>query len=51
MIQDESARQKVHVPADLWHSMIMFTSGSIARQELARLSTASTCRTPTGIIS
>jgi hypothetical protein len=37
MIQDESARQKVRVPEDLWHSLIMFTSGSIARQELARL--------------
>lgn len=37
MIQDESARQKLHVPEDLWHSMIIFTSGSIARQELAHV--------------
>jgi hypothetical protein len=35
MIQEECARQKLPVPPDLWHFMIMFTSGEIARRELA----------------
>ncbi len=36
MIQEESARQKVQAPVNLWHAMIMFTSGAVARQELAK---------------
>ena len=36
MIEDESARQNVKAPENLWHEMIMFTTGEIARQELAR---------------
>ena len=36
MIKEENARQNLQAPDDLWHAMIMFTSGAIARQELAR---------------
>jgi hypothetical protein len=36
MIQEECARQKSQVPENLWHAMIMFTSGAVARQELAK---------------
>jgi hypothetical protein len=36
MIQEECARQKLQVPENLWHAMIMFTSGAVARQELAK---------------
>jgi hypothetical protein len=35
MIQQECARQKLAVPPNLWHFMIMFTSGAVARRELA----------------
>jgi len=35
MIEDESRRQKLSTPPDLWHFTIMFTSGALARQELA----------------
>ena len=36
MIEDESARQKVKTAENLWHEVIMFTTGEITRQELAR---------------
>jgi hypothetical protein len=36
MIQEECIRQKLQVPENLWHVMIMFTSGAVARQELAK---------------
>ena len=35
MIAEESARQKLTVPDELWHFMIMFTTGALARRELA----------------
>jgi hypothetical protein len=35
MIEDECRRQKLAVPPNLWHLMIMYTSGAIARRELA----------------
>ena len=35
MIEDECRRQQLTVPPNLWHSMIMFTSGAVARRELA----------------
>ncbi|MGO8817518.1 MAG: hypothetical protein ACLQVG_22970 [Terriglobia bacterium] len=35
MIQEEATRQSVKAPDNLWHAMIMFTVGSIARRELA----------------
>jgi hypothetical protein len=35
MIEDESRRQKLAVSPNLWHLMIMYTSGAIARRELA----------------
>jgi hypothetical protein len=36
MIQEECGRQKLQVPENLWHAMILYTSGAIARQELAK---------------
>jgi hypothetical protein len=36
MIEEECARQKLDVPRDLWHFMIMFTTGEVARRELER---------------
>ena len=36
MIREECTRQKLPVPENLWHAIIMFTSGSLARQELAK---------------
>ncbi|HTA41602.1 MAG TPA: hypothetical protein VK789_04090 [Bryobacteraceae bacterium] len=36
MIEDESARQNLKAPEDLWHATIMFTTGEIARRELAK---------------
>jgi len=35
MINEECARQKLSVPPNLWHFMIMFTTGVVARRELA----------------
>ena len=35
LIADECARQKLSVPPNLWHIMITFTSGAVARRELA----------------
>jgi hypothetical protein len=35
MIEEEGARQKLAVPRELWHFTIMFTSGTLARRELA----------------
>ena len=35
MIEDECRRQKLAVSPNLWHLMIMYTSGAIARRELA----------------
>jgi hypothetical protein len=35
MIEDECARQKISVPPDPWHFMTMFTTGLVARRELA----------------
>ena len=40
MINDESARQKLDPPDNLWHAMIMFTSGAVARRELAKAGAA-----------
>lgn len=36
MIEAESARQNRKAPDNLWHEMIMFTTGRIAQQELAK---------------
>jgi hypothetical protein len=36
MIEDESARQNLKAPENLWHATIMFTTGEIARRELAK---------------
>jgi hypothetical protein len=36
MIEAESARQNLKAPENLWHEMIMFTTGRIAQQELAQ---------------
>lgn len=36
MIQEECTRQKLKAPENLWHAVIMFTSGAVARQELAK---------------
>ena len=36
MIADECARQKVMPPGNLWHAMIMFTSGALAKIELGK---------------
>lgn len=36
MIREESATQKLTVARDLWHFMIMFTTGEITRRELER---------------
>jgi hypothetical protein len=35
IIEDECARQKLSVPPDLWHFMIMFTTGVLTSRELA----------------
>jgi hypothetical protein len=35
MIAEECARQHLPVPPDLWHFMIMFTTGEVTRKELA----------------
>jgi hypothetical protein len=37
MIREESARQNLKTSDNLWHNMIMSTSGAIARQELANV--------------
>ena len=36
MIAEECARQNLSVPPDLWHYMIMFTTGEVTRRELER---------------
>jgi hypothetical protein len=36
MIAEECARQKLSVPENLWHSLMIYTSGEIARRELAK---------------
>ncbi len=36
MIEEESTRQNLKAPENLWHAMIIFTTGQIARQELAK---------------
>jgi hypothetical protein len=36
LIEEECTRQKLEVPLDLWHFMIMFTTGELARRELER---------------
>jgi hypothetical protein len=36
MIDDEAARQKLEAPQDLWHFVMMFTSGAVAKRELAK---------------
>ena len=36
MIQEECARQKLPVPPELWHFMIMFTTGELTRRQLER---------------
>jgi hypothetical protein len=36
MIREECARQSLAAPRDLWHFMIMFTTGEVARRELER---------------
>lgn len=37
MIGDEAARQKLEAPGDLWHFMMMYTSGVVAKRELANV--------------
>jgi hypothetical protein len=36
MIAEEGVRQKVQPDENLWHAMIMFTSGALTRRELAK---------------
>jgi hypothetical protein len=36
MIEEECARQNLTTPDNLWHFMIMFTTGAVARRELER---------------
>jgi hypothetical protein len=36
MIEEECARQKLPAPENLWHALIMYTSGAVAREELAK---------------
>jgi hypothetical protein len=36
MIAEECARQNLTVPPDLWHYVIMFTTGEVTRRELER---------------
>lgn len=36
MIAGAAAKQKLQAPQDLWHAVIMFTSGTLAHRELAR---------------
>ena len=38
-IAEECERQKLDVPRDLWHFMIMFTTGEVTRRELERTGT------------
>ena len=35
MINEEAARQKLEVPRDLWHQVMMYTPGVFAKRELA----------------
>ena len=35
MINEEAARQTLEAPGDLWHFMMMYTSGVVAKRELA----------------
>jgi hypothetical protein len=35
MIDDEAARQKLEAPQDLWHMVMIYTSGVVAKRELA----------------
>jgi hypothetical protein len=35
VINEEAARQKLEAPGDLWHFMMMYTSGVVAKRELA----------------
>jgi len=37
MIDEEAARQKLESPGDLWHFMMMYTSGVVAKRELANV--------------
>jgi hypothetical protein len=39
MIAEECAQQALTVPDDLWHFMIMFTTGEVTRRELERTGT------------
>jgi hypothetical protein len=36
MINEEAARQKLEAPADLWHFVMMYTPGVVAKRELAK---------------
>jgi hypothetical protein len=36
LVEEACERQKLAVPPDLWHFMIMFTTGEVARRELER---------------
>ena len=36
MLNAAAAKQKLQAPENLWHAVIMFTSGTLARRELAR---------------
>jgi hypothetical protein len=35
MIEEEAARQKLEAPRDLWHQVMMYTPGVVAKRELA----------------
>jgi hypothetical protein len=35
MIDEEAARQKLEAPRDLWHQVMMYTAGVVAKRELA----------------
>jgi hypothetical protein len=35
MIDEEAARQKLEAPRDLWHQVMMYTPGVVAKRELA----------------
>jgi len=36
MINEEAARQKLEAPADLWHFVMTYTAGVVAKRELAK---------------
>jgi len=50
-IEEECRRQKLEVPRELGHFVIMFTSGEVTRRELERTGSRATCRISTATAS